>query len=625
MFACLAQDLALRSEILAECQFRSFWLESLGLLFQLFPRIDPQRPSKAYFFQIQLSLSKNPTKRLSSFSRLIPRSKTGHQVNILPINRILQTPQRFFFACRARQKTRVNETVVYEHRSRLERSLQKERSEHKKTKEDFLVYKLEAQEALNKEKQDSMNRYGALSSQHKILKNQHEEVKKQFLDLQLQHNGLKLEHRKAVETHSQKYSQLQREKANEVVGLQDTIFKLREESKLLRKAHQDVHSQLLNAQVQMEEFRKLKETFQKMPSFKDAGTAKEQQMPQRYGRPPGSSVLQFARPMASKGDGIKAPLGPQDQAVVPGGNSFAIPPPGIKRQEENLVHENRISHNNGARPQGDKLFGQLAPPKEVNLPFAAQPPAQHKDAPMVRYTRMMNSVQNQDPEAGQNTRGQHPATLEESRVSEEKLSNKQKQQVQSLQERVSKGNLQMNDGRVFPYPQSYRLDATVSEQGRTDGSQAQTRGPRHTIWGTEKGGADDRDLHADAGLMKKENHTYLQKEAIIQKQMGPKDVADPAQDPNNQGEDEFEEAELERPGFEEKTDPAEQTRQTNRPANAGADRPNKATDSLMDDYQEDQEQDPEDHGGEVGDPEDLEQFHQPKGHVGDVDRKEDYF
>ncbi|MBN3322021.1 SSU72 phosphatase, partial [Atractosteus spatula] len=42
--------------------------------------------------------------------------------------------------------------VVYEHRSRLERSLQKERVEHKKTKEDFLVYKLEAQESLNKEK-----------------------------------------------------------------------------------------------------------------------------------------------------------------------------------------------------------------------------------------------------------------------------------------------------------------------------------------------------------------------------------------------------------------------------------------------------------------------------------------
>lgn len=52
---------------------------------------------------------------------------------------------------------------------------------------------------------------------------------------------------------------------------------------------------------------------------------------------------------------------------------------------------------------------------------------------------------------------------------------------------------------------------------------------------------------------------------------GPKDAADPAQDPNNQGEDEFEEAELERPGFEEKTDPAEQTsHQTNRPAHAAS-------------------------------------------------------
>uniref|UniRef100_A0A4W5JWY3 Golgi integral membrane protein 4a n=1 Tax=Hucho hucho TaxID=62062 RepID=A0A4W5JWY3_9TELE len=42
--------------------------------------------------------------------------------------------------------------VVYEHRSRLEKSLQKERLEHKKAKEDYLVYKLEAQQSLNKEK-----------------------------------------------------------------------------------------------------------------------------------------------------------------------------------------------------------------------------------------------------------------------------------------------------------------------------------------------------------------------------------------------------------------------------------------------------------------------------------------
>uniref|UniRef100_A0A8C7EBU4 Golgi integral membrane protein 4 n=1 Tax=Nothoprocta perdicaria TaxID=30464 RepID=A0A8C7EBU4_NOTPE len=101
--------------------------------------------------------------------------------------------------------------VVYEHRSRLERSLQKERGEHKKTKEDFLVYKLEAQEALNKEK------VGIACPSARVC-NQHEDVKKQLLDLQLQHNSLKLEHRKAVETHNQKYAQLQQEKDSKVTN-----------------------------------------------------------------------------------------------------------------------------------------------------------------------------------------------------------------------------------------------------------------------------------------------------------------------------------------------------------------------------------------------------------------------
>lgn len=41
----------------------------------------------------------------------------------------------------------------------------------------------------------------------------------------------------------------------------------------------------------------------------------------------------------------------------------------------------------------------------------------------------------------------------------------------------------------------------------------------------------------------------------------PDDAADPAQDPNNQGEDEFEEAELERPDFEEKVGGSEKLKE----------------------------------------------------------------
>lgn len=45
-------------------------------------------------------------------------------------------------------------------------------------------------------------------------------MKKQLLDLQLQHSGLRLEHRKALESHGQRYAQLQREKDSEVASLQ---------------------------------------------------------------------------------------------------------------------------------------------------------------------------------------------------------------------------------------------------------------------------------------------------------------------------------------------------------------------------------------------------------------------
>uniref|UniRef100_A0A8C4RXR8 Golgi integral membrane protein 4 n=1 Tax=Erpetoichthys calabaricus TaxID=27687 RepID=A0A8C4RXR8_ERPCA len=104
--------------------------------------------------------------------------------------------------------------VVYEHRSRLERSLQKERGEHKKTKEDFLVYKLEAQEALNKEKQDSMSRYGALSSQHKLLKLQ---------ELRSQHATLQLSHQQVQEESSHKEALLRKKHEHELKNMQGII------------------------------------------------------------------------------------------------------------------------------------------------------------------------------------------------------------------------------------------------------------------------------------------------------------------------------------------------------------------------------------------------------------------
>uniref|UniRef100_A0A8I3ZZV4 Golgi integral membrane protein 4 n=1 Tax=Callithrix jacchus TaxID=9483 RepID=A0A8I3ZZV4_CALJA len=109
--------------------------------------------------------------------------------------------------------------VVYEHRSRLEKSLQKERLEHKKAKEDFLVYKLEAQETLNKGRQDSNSRYSALNVQHQMLKSQHEELKKQHSDLEEEHRKQGEDFSRTFNDHKQKYLQLQQEKEQELSKL----------------------------------------------------------------------------------------------------------------------------------------------------------------------------------------------------------------------------------------------------------------------------------------------------------------------------------------------------------------------------------------------------------------------
>ncbi|XP_029629641.1 Golgi integral membrane protein 4a isoform X3 [Salmo trutta] len=222
--------------------------------------------------------------------------------------------------------------VVYEHRSRLEKSLQKERVEHKKAKEDYLVYKLETQQSLNKEKQDSSNKFNALHGQHQMLKKQHEDLKKQHEDLQEQHQIQGEDHGKALDQHKDRFHKLQQTKEMEVSKLKENVYNLREENKQLRKAHQDIHVQLqdaqivhkdlkdahdqlaltledhksalVSAQVQVDEFKHLKETLIRMPSLQHEQNPAHQQAqpaavlaePHEQGPPSPQSAALFAEP-----------------------------------------------------------------------------------------------------------------------------------------------------------------------------------------------------------------------------------------------------------------------------------------------------------------------------------------
>ncbi|XP_048070855.1 Golgi integral membrane protein 4 isoform X11 [Ursus arctos] len=170
--------------------------------------------------------------------------------------------------------------VVYEHRSRLEKSLQKERLEHKKAKEDFLVYKLEAQETLNKGRQDSNSRYSALNVQHQMLKSQHEELKKQHSDLEEEHRKQGEDFSRTFNDHKQKYLQLQQEKEQELSKLKETVYNLREENRQLRKAHQDMHTQLQDVKTQVAEYKQLKDTLNRIPSLRKPERAEQQNVTQ---------------------------------------------------------------------------------------------------------------------------------------------------------------------------------------------------------------------------------------------------------------------------------------------------------------------------------------------------------
>ncbi|CAJ0967035.1 unnamed protein product [Ranitomeya imitator] len=413
--------------------------------------------------------------------------------------------------------------VVYEHRSRLERSLQKEKSEHKKTKEDYLVYKLEAQEALNKEKQDSMNRYGALSSQHKILKNQNEEMKKQLSDLQVEQSNLKLQHSKTAELQNQKLTKLQREKENEIVGLQDTISKLREESKLLRRAHQDVHTQLLGAQAQMEEFRQLKDALKKMPSFKDSGTDTQHQQflaankkDFKEQNPQVPQISQGSKKISE--DVLPGGRGKQLSHVQPGG-------------QESSLHQSPSVH--------------LAPIK----------PAVQNDSHVSRFTRTVNSlpagkeIENQKviprDQKPQNKVGPGPpGVVDKKTPTASAVAANKPVSIHSWQDIVNKVNARITEadnknriGNALAKPVTHHVNVPTGK-----------REPALPQESDHKMEADD-ELQMDAGVIDREE---AQKLHVGQDTPVLEDAADPAKDPNNQGEDEFEEAEIDRPEFEEK-------------------------------------------------------------------------
>ncbi|XP_078696390.1 uncharacterized protein LOC144924731 isoform X2 [Branchiostoma floridae x Branchiostoma belcheri] len=138
--------------------------------------------------------------------------------------------------------------VVYEHRSRLEKSLQKERNEHKKTREDYEQKQIESEQVLAKEKQEAENRYDSLNQQYKMLRNQHEDLEREYSSLQDQHVRLGDEHKKIVDQHLDNYQKLKDQKDTDLQRLRDVIQSLKERNTQLTRDQEELVKQITISQ-----------------------------------------------------------------------------------------------------------------------------------------------------------------------------------------------------------------------------------------------------------------------------------------------------------------------------------------------------------------------------------------
>jgi len=124
--------------------------------------------------------------------------------------------------------------VVYEHRTKLETALIREKKNHRITKNEFIAKIKGCQANLTKAKYEALNRFNALDTEHKMLKAKHEEVNTDYSNLQQQYVRLSEDHQKIVNGQREDFERLKENKEKESRSLQArvrTLFNEKEEQK----------------------------------------------------------------------------------------------------------------------------------------------------------------------------------------------------------------------------------------------------------------------------------------------------------------------------------------------------------------------------------------------------------
>ncbi|XP_059121488.1 Golgi integral membrane protein 4 isoform X3 [Peromyscus eremicus] len=472
--------------------------------------------------------------------------------------------------------------VVYEHRSRLEKSLQKERLEHKKAKEDFLVYKLEAQETLNKGRQDSNSRYSALNVQHQMLKSQHEELKKQHSDLEEEHRKQGEDFSRTFNDHKQRYLQLQQEKEQELSKLKETVYNLREENKQLRKAHQDIHTQLQDVKTQVAEYKQLKDTLNRIPSFRNPDPAEQRNVTFPRGTPQGYNIREKPtgelREVSLNNEVWQnheaAPRRTEEKPFSSMQKEAGFQAPAEQNQVEPREPEERQveeEHRKALEEEEMEQVGQAEHLEEEHDPSPEEQDREWRDQQGQDAAHLLDGRPQAEVDHSTKAVTKFRSPYEE-QLEQQRLAARRDEEAQRLREHQEALHQQRLHGHLLRQQQQQQLLAReMAQQKQAEHEDVQQ--PQHpqqlrqqvnynAVENDVVQGAEDQGIHEEeGGAYERENQRQDEAEEDAGNRQEPHEPGpqeadpeaeadraavediNPADDPNNQGEDEFEEAE----------------------------------------------------------------------------------
>lgn len=141
--------------------------------------------------------------------------------------------------------------VVYEHKSRLEKSLQQEKVQHKKSKDDILAQYQELQDIKEKEKQEAGNRFNSVQQQHKMLQIQNEDLQEELNKVEQSNIKIMQDKQKLQDSLDKSYD-LIKQKDLDNSELKAKILALQQEIEFLTKDLSDKDKRLKSLAMHVE-------------------------------------------------------------------------------------------------------------------------------------------------------------------------------------------------------------------------------------------------------------------------------------------------------------------------------------------------------------------------------------